>query len=261
MAWCRRLKQDPRITILIFLSSFVLAGQFYLGFFQRWDSIIVAVSVAIISEMVLVRWFRHKWMFPLSAIITGLGISLLLSSHKLWPYAMTAGLAIILKHLIQYKGKHIFNPNNLAMVIMLIALPQYAVSTPKQWTNGFDVMVFILILGCIAAFQAKRLDTVISFVMGFIGFAWLRYIFFDEPILFALGPILGASFQLFTFFMITDPKTTPSSVKARIVIGIVIALFDAIMRVNDVTNSLFYSSFLAALFIGVPIRINLIKFR
>lgn len=245
---------DPRYYILLFLASFVIAGQVYLGFFQRWDAILASTITAVVTELLLVRTIKKQWQFPLSALITGLGISLLLSSHVLWPYVTASLLAILLKFVIRYRGSHIFNPNNVALVIMLLAVPQYAVSTPKQWTNGIEVMVLILGLGLLAAYKAKRLDTVIAFISGYVAFAIARIAVIGEPFFYAFGPMLGASFQLFSFFMITDPKTTPSSRKARILFAVVIALIDAVLRVLGITNSQFYASFLVTLILGIPYR-------
>ncbi|MFC5407286.1 RnfABCDGE type electron transport complex subunit D [Cohnella soli] len=251
---------DPRYMVLLFLLSFVVMGQQYLGFFQRWDQFLTAVFSSCLAEIALSRIVRKRWIFPLSALITGMGISLLLSSHLVWPYALTSIIAIGLKHFIRINGKHLFNPNNVAMSFMLFFLPQYAVSTPKQWTNGFEVMAIILLLGAIAAYAAKRLDTVIAFIAGFCVFAFVRIYVFGEPTLFAFGPMFGASFQLFTFFMITDPATTPPTRRARIVFAILIALADASLRVAEITNSPFYSAFFVALFIGLPYRIYRMKF-
>lgn len=245
---------DPRYLVLLFLLSFVFAGQLLLGFFQRWDSMLIAIMTASITEMMLTRLLRGKWIFPLSALITGLGISLLLSSHLLWPYAMASALSIGIKHIVRIRGKHLFNPNNVAMCFMLWFLPQYAVSTPKQWTNGYEIMAFILLLGAIAAYAAGRLDTVVAFICGFTLFAALRHLFFEEPLFYSFGPLLGASFQLFCFFMITDPQTTPSSRRARIVIALGIACVDALLRIQEVTNSAFYSAFLVTLCVGLPYR-------
>ncbi|WP_174818565.1 RnfABCDGE type electron transport complex subunit D [Paenibacillus kobensis] len=249
------IKVDPRYFVLLFLLSFVIAGQLFLGFFQKWDSMAVSVSVAVMAELLLTRLIRRQWIMPTSALITGLGISLLLSSHLLWPYACASLLSIIIKHAVRMRGKHIFNPNNVAMCFMLWFLPQYAVSTPKQWTNGYEVMVFILLLGAIAAYSAGRLDTVISFILGFAFFACIRYYFFDEPLFYAFGPMLGASFQLFSFFMITDPQTTPPTRVARIMLAVCISGVDTVLRLQEVTNSTFYSAFLVTLFIGLPYRI------
>ncbi|UFJ42428.1 RnfABCDGE type electron transport complex subunit D [Brevibacillus humidisoli] len=247
-------KLDPRYPLLLFLITFAVAGQVYLGFFQRWDAIFTSLVCTVGTELVLVRLLHKKWVFPLSAVITGIGVSLLLSSYLLWPYALASVLSIVLKFLIRYKGSHIFNPNNVSLVLVLFFLPDFAVSTPKQWTNGYEVMIFILCLGMIVSYLANRHDTVIAFLSGFTLFALGRHYFFDTPLWFALGPLLGASLQLFTFFMITDPKTTPNSRPARVVFAILIALFDAILRLFDVNNQQFYAVFLLAVFVGIPYR-------
>jgi enediyne biosynthesis protein E5 len=247
-------KIDPRYFLLLFLASFFTAGQVYLGFFQTIDALVLSVASTTITELVIVRFMYKKWAFPLSALITGLGISLLLSSHALWPYALTGFLAILLKFLIRFKGGHIFNPNNVALVIVLFFLPNYAVSTPKQWTNGIGVMITILILGLMVTYFANRLDTVLSFLGGFFIFGLLRYLFFEEPLFAAIGPIMGASLQLFSFYMITDPKTTPKTRKARIIFAVMVAFIDAIFRISSIPNSQFYASFIIALLFTIPYR-------
>lgn len=247
-------KIDPRYFVLIFLSSFVITGQLYLGFFQKWDAVLAAVTTTVVTETLIVRIFHKKWRFPLSAFITGLGISLLLSSHLLWPYVLTAFMAISLKFIIRFDGNHIFNPNNVAVVLMLFFLPQFAVSTPKQWTNGFEIMAVILLLGLVAVYFAKRLYVVVSYLAGFAVFAYLRHLIFGMPILLAYGPLLGAAFQLFTFFMITDPRTSPPTWKKGVVFGIAIAFVDAIFRVNKIPNSQFYALFIVTLVMNFPYR-------
>lgn len=252
----RSALNDPRYYILLFLASFTLAGQLYLGFFQNWKDIGASVITAVVLEFLIVGIRYKSWKFPLSALITGLGIGLLLSSHKVWPYIVTSLLAIVFKHTVRIRGNHVFNPNNIAMVVMLFFLPGFAVSTPKQWTNGIEVMTILLLFGCIAAYKANRLDTVLAFVGGYALFAAVRHWGFDEPYFYAFGPMLGAAFQLFTFFMITDPKTTPPLRSQRIGFGVTIALIDAILRLCAVNHSLFYASFLVTLLLGLPLRLK-----
>ncbi|SFS54450.1 RnfABCDGE type electron transport complex subunit D [Paenibacillus sp. 453mf] len=250
-----KILNDPRYFILLFLLSFTMAGQLLLGFFQDWTDVLASVVTAVVLELIIVG-FRYKtWKSPLSALITGLGIGLLLSSHLTWPYILTSVLAIGIKHALRIDRNHIFNPNNVAMVIMLFFLPQYAVSTPKQWTNGWEIMFIILFFGFLAAYKAGRMDTVLAFASGYALFAGIRHWGLGEPFYYAFGPMLGAAFQLFTFFMITDPKTTPSGRNQRIWFGFAIALSDAILRVAEVNHSLFYASFLVTLLIGLPLRI------
>ncbi|MVO98895.1 RnfABCDGE type electron transport complex subunit D [Paenibacillus lutrae] len=254
VSW-RDYRLDPRYFILLFLSSFAIAGQVYLGFFQKWDAVLISVACTTITELILCRCTTKTWQFPLSAVITGIGISLLLSSNLLWPYALASFLAIALKYMIRFKGGHVFNPNNVAMVLMLFFLPQYAVSTPKQWTNGIGVMLTILCLGILVCYMANRLDSVLAFLGSFTLFALVRHFLFGAPLLAALGPLMGASLQLFAFFMITDPKSTPSTRKARILFAFLVALLDAVFRINRIANPQFYALFLVCLILVIPYRI------
>ncbi|MGE6228883.1 RnfABCDGE type electron transport complex subunit D [Paenibacillus chitinolyticus] len=254
VSW-RDYRIDPRYFILVFLSSFAIAGQVYLGFFQKWDAVLAAVLCCTGTEIILNRLKNKTWIFPLSALITGIGISLLLSSNQLWPYALTAVIAISLKYAIRFKGGHIFNPNNVAMVIMLYSLPQYAVSTPKQWTNGIGVMILILCLGIVVCYIANRLDAVLAFLGSFTLFAFVRHFFFGAPLFAALGPLMGASLQLFAFFMITDPKSTPATRSARIAFAFFVALLDAVFRINRIPNPQFYALFLVCLALIIPYRL------
>lgn len=250
----RQQRWDPRYFILLFLLSFVVIGQLYLDFFQKWDTFFASVFTAMAAEVILCRLVRKKWMFPLSALISGIGISLILSSYLVWPYVLAAIIAIGTKYAFRLGGRHVFNPNNVAVVFVLFFLSEYVVTTPKQWTNDITVMTIILVLGSIAAYVANRLDTVVAFVSGYFVFGFIRHFFFNEPLLFALGPMMGASFQLFAFFMLTDPKTTPSKSSARILLACCVAAVDAWLRIHAVTNSLFYSAFIVTLLFGAPYR-------
>ncbi|GIQ69358.1 hypothetical protein DUZ99_17170 [Xylanibacillus composti] len=252
-------KLDPRYFILAFLLSFVVMGQLFLDFFQKWDTFFASVATTMLVEVVLCRWIRKKWIFPLSAFISGIGISLILSSYLVWPYVLAAVLAIATKYVFRLGGSHVFNPNNVAVVFVLFFLSEYVVTTPKQWTNDVSVMVIILVLGLVAAYVAGRLDTVLAFAAGFVLFAYVRHAWFDEPLLFAFGPMMGASFQLFVFFMLTDPKTTPAHSSARIILAFCIAAVDAWFRIHAITNSLFYAAFVVTLLFGVPYRWMLLR--
>ncbi|MCM3129661.1 RnfABCDGE type electron transport complex subunit D [Paenibacillus provencensis] len=247
-------KLDPRYFILVFLSLFAILGQVYLGFFQRWEAVFISISCTMLTELFLSRWRTGTWSFPLSGLITGIGVSLLLSSNVLWIYAVTAVMSISLKYVLRFKGGHIFNPNNASMVLVLVLLPQYAVSTPKQWTNGIEIMLLILILGILVCYVANRLDSVLTFIGSFTIFAFLRHLLYGAPLFAALGPLMGAGLQLFAFFMMTDPKSTPTTRKARILFAFLVALMDAVYRIQRIPNPQFYALFTISLLFIIPYR-------
>ncbi|MCM3399719.1 RnfABCDGE type electron transport complex subunit D [Oceanobacillus profundus] len=248
-------KIDPRYFVLLFLASFVMAGQFYLGFYQKWDAVFVSLLTAITTEVLLTRLLYKKWKFSISPIITGMGVSLLVSSYLLWVYVLTSFLSILLKFIVKFEKGHIFNPNNIAVVLVLFFLYEYAVSTPKQWSNGYLVMAIIILLGFFATYMANRLDVVLAFLGGFTVFAFVRHYLFGAPLYAALGPLLGAGLQLFAFFMITDPKSTPTTRKSRIYFALIVALIDAILRISRIPHAQFYALFITSLLFTVPYRI------
>lgn len=247
-------KVDPRYFIVVFLALFATVGQIYLGFFQKWETVFISIAFTTGTELLLHRLKKGVWAFPLSGLITGIGISLLLSSNVLWIYAVTAVISMVLKYTLRFKGAHIFNPNNVAMVVVLLLLPQYAVSTPKQWTNGIEVMFMIMILGILVCYIANRLDSVLTFLGSFTLFAFIRHFVFGAPLFAALGPLMGAGLQLFAFFMMTDPKSTPTTRTSRIIFAFLVAVMDAIFRVYRVPNPQFYALFVICLLFLIPYR-------
>jgi enediyne biosynthesis protein E5 len=252
-------KVDPRYFVLLFLFSFTFAGIVYLGFFQSWKSIVTAVTVSVGTEIILTRLVFKVWRFPISAVITGMGVGLLISSPYLWIYALTSFLSITIKIFVRFKKGHVFNPNNVAVVLVLFFLAEYAVSTPKQWTNGFEVMIIILLLGIFATYMADRLDVVLSFLGSFTLFGLIRHFWFGAPLFAAVGPLMGASLQLFAFFMITDPKSTPSTRRERIIFAILVGFLDAIFRIYRIPNPQFYALFIISLVTIIPFRIWISK--
>ncbi|WP_214483041.1 RnfABCDGE type electron transport complex subunit D [Bacillus sp. SM2101] len=249
-------KIDPRYFVLLFLASFTIGGQFYLDFYQKWDAVITSVSVTVLTEIILTKIFHKKWnLFPISAVITGMGVGLLVSSYLLWVYALTAFISIFLKFVIKFKKGHIFNPNNVAVVLVLFFLQEYAVSTPKQWSNGYLIMAVILCLGLIATYLANRLDVVLTFLGGFTVFGLFRHFVLGAPLFAAIGPLFGAGLQLFAFFMITDPKSTPTTRKSRIIFALLVAFVDAVFRVYRIPNPQFYALFVISLLTIIPFRI------
>ncbi|WP_077702812.1 RnfABCDGE type electron transport complex subunit D [Virgibacillus dokdonensis] len=247
-------KIDPRYCIILFLGAFIIAGQTYLNFQQGIPQVIASIVTTVTTEIILGKLILKKWIYPLSPLITGMGLSLLLSSNLIWPYILAGFLSIVFKYVLRFKGSHIFNPNNIAVVFMITLLPSYVLISPKQWSNGYLMMFIILILGIIVVIIAKRLAITLTFIISFMIIGILRHFIFGAPLLVALGPIMGASMQLFFFFMVTDPKTTPNSRKDQIYFGIVVAILDGVLRLYRIPFAPFYALFLTSIVFMIPYR-------
>lgn len=237
------LRRDPRWLFASLLLCFSVAGQLWLGFYTSWTQTLTAVGVTVLTELSAGRLFRNEWVNPISAVMTGLSISILLTvgPNRYWPYCVAALVAIGSKYLVRYKGAHVFNPSNLGVATILLLWPAYGVINPSQWTNATWPTLMILALGFIVSYRVRRLDTVLTFLIAYVILGVLRSLSLQHSPAYAIGPIVGSEFQLFMFFMLTDPKTTPVTARGRILYAVIIACVDAVLRVMRVTYSEIYA--------------------
>ncbi|MBR9918997.1 Na+-transporting NADH:ubiquinone oxidoreductase, subunit NqrB [bacterium] len=182
------------------------------------------IASAVLTQIVFC-WITGKSLHSVkSAIITALGLSLLLHVNHAWVAILAAILAISSKFLIKRKGKHIFNPANLG-IVATIALSGEAWVSPGQW--GSEALFFFLIFsaGLMMIFKVGRLDIAFSFILAFglLKFGYLVLYLGWEPEVW-LHQMANGTLLLFTFFMITDPMTTPNHSKARIIWALVLAI-------------------------------------
>ena len=162
-----------------------------------------------------------------SALISGLSLCLLLRTNRPWLAVLTAMLTIAIKFVVRFRGKHVFNPTNAGLVAMLLVTDQVWVS-PGQWGSVAFFAFLMACLGGLVVNRASRSDVTYAFV-GFY-----------------------CALLLFTFFMISDPKTTPDSRAGRVVFAALVALgaWHVQFRIFR-TNGLLWS--LAASSLAVPI--------
>ena len=86
-------------------------------------------------------------------------------------------------------------------------------------------------LGITIATLSKRIFISISY---FAVLLTLTFIYSQTltqlPLVTALGPLLALSVAIFVFHMITDPSTTPPSLKGQIIMGATVAVLDFSFR-------------------------------
>jgi len=81
-------------------------------------------------------------------------------------------------------------------------------------------------------------------VVSFFFFAFLRSWITGDPWQAEVAPITGPMYQLFVFFMITDPKTTVKTTLGQCVVAFCIALAEFVLRLMQVVYAPFYALFL-----------------
>ncbi|HXT33659.1 MAG TPA: RnfABCDGE type electron transport complex subunit D [Vicinamibacterales bacterium] len=157
-----------------------------------------------------------------SALISGLSLCLLLRTN----YAVLAMAAAIVtiasKFLVRVNGKHVFNPTNGGIVAMLLLSDQVWVS-PGQWGAVAFFAFLMACAGSLVVNRAARSDVTYAFIGCYCALVFGRSLYLGEPFAIPLHRLESGAVLLFTFFMISDPKTTPDSRAGRVLFAAVVA--------------------------------------
>lgn len=215
------LPRDPRWFQISVLLGLLLYGVFVLEFGVSAQRLGLTVVAAVLTQYVLTRASCLPRFDPKSALITSFSLTLLLRvPHDGWAVA-AAALAIASKFLIRVRGKHVFNPANFAIVVLLAAGVGWV--APGQW--GAPAL-FALVLGGAGVFvtaRSERFDITAAFLGGYATLLVGRALWLGDPLTIPLHAMQNGALVLFAFFMISDPKTTPSSRAGRIVFALAVA--------------------------------------
>jgi len=226
------------ITLLLFI------GQLSFQMLDNYIYIVISICTAIITEIILSKLLLGKMKSFASAYITGISVGILIRSTMVWPYIITAVLSIMSKYVLRYKGRHLWNPSNFGISWMLFMAPLDVAGLSIQWGSNFIGLIVIWVLGFGIVYRAKRFHVTITYVISFIALAYLRSLIVGDTFLAEVSPLTGPMYQLFIFFMITDPPTSVSTKKGRILVVILVALVEFVLRLNSFIYAPFYALFL-----------------
>ena len=240
----RRFSYDGRFTAPLLITCILLAGQFTFGFLESWTKTALAITASILIELILGRIFTSKWPHLASAYITGISVGILVRSPEIWPYALCSVISIMSKYVLRVKGRHIWNPSNFGICVLLFLAPHTVASLSIQWGNYLWPMLIIWTLGSVTIWRLKRFHICITYVISFLAFAFLRSWITGHPWEAEVAPITGPMYQLYVFFMITDPKTTVHAKWAQCVVVFLVAVAEMILRLAEVVHAPFYALFL-----------------
>jgi Na+-translocating ferredoxin:NAD+ oxidoreductase RnfD subunit len=235
---------ENRYLAPIFITCILLAGHLSFGILESWKKTLLAIVVGIVTELVLGQIFYRKWMHPASAYISGISVGILVRSPAFWPYALCSAISIMSKYVLRVKGRHIWNPSNFGISVLLFLAPEAVAPLSIQWGNYLLPMVVIWILGSVIIWRLRRFHITGIYVASFIAFAFLRSWMTGSPWQSEIAPITGPMYQLFIFFMITDPKTTVRSKTWQCVVVFVVALVEMVMRLQQIVYASFYALFI-----------------
>lgn len=241
--WKKWLSLDNRYVPPVFITLILLGGQLGYGILESYPKTLLAIGTAIVLEMVLARFFTGKFPNLSSAYITGISVGILLRSPAFWPYAICSAIAITSKYVLRYRGRHLWNPSNFGICVVLFLLPASSTMLSIQWGNNVGSLVVIWLLGSIIIWRLRRFHISATYAVAFILLAILRAHIIHEPVLSEISPVTSPEYQLFIFFMITDPKTTVHSKTGQSMVVIAVALLEFFFRLHQSVYAELYALF------------------
>ncbi len=233
----RRRQIDSRYIAPVFISVILLVAQIYYHVLESYAQTLTAILCSLGTEIILSRLLYKKWPHLASAYVSGISVGILVRSTLYWPFALCAVLSIVSKYALRYKGRHLWNPSNFGIATLLFLAPQTVASLGIQWGNSFGAMLVIWTLGSIILWRLKRFHICATYVLSFLALAFLRASLpghhlngLEAAWKSEIAPITGPMYQLFIFFMITDPKSTTLTRRSQCLTIFCVAVMECILR-------------------------------
>ena len=247
-------RRDPRVAIAAILVIYVTLGIAVLGFNRTPLQVLTSVTIAVALDMLLHALLRRGAppLFPFSALITGLGLSILVNyAHGPWLAAVPVIFAIGSKYLFTFGGRHVYNPALFGVVASLLLGGGYLSESPAyQWGGSAAALAFVVTLGLMVFVLPVRRT---ALIVSFLGFylvalalrAWLMRHHMPIETWF-MGALTSPAFFLFTFFMLTDPRTSPDGRRAQVSMAACIVAIDFLLHMKLALSTLFFAAFIFA---------------
>jgi enediyne biosynthesis protein E5 len=238
-----RLPKDPRWLQIVFLCSFLLLGLTARDF-PIWHAPLLFAS-CLATQLACERFLKLPHAGLLSPIITSFGLTLLLRAGSWWVPPLAAVLAIGSKYALRIRGRHFFNPANFGLCCLMLFTP-LAWCSPTQWGESGLLLLWILALGLAVAHRAFRADVSLAFLASWVLLRAARVQYLGQRPEVLLHQLASGSLLLFTFFMISDPKTTPRSPIARLAFAAIVATVAFMFSLRWVQNPIIWALFICA---------------
>jgi hypothetical protein len=213
---------DPRLYQISILAALLVYGLFRLDFEITEARAATLLGSSLLVQYLCTRFWRLPTFDPRSALISGLSLCLLLRTNSFTLAIVAAVITIASKFVIRYNGKHLFNPTNFGIIAMMLITGEVWVS-PGQWGNVAFFAFLMVCLGGLVVNRAARSDVTYAFIAFYMALVFGRSVWLGEPMAIPLHRLENGALLLFTFFMISDPRTTPNSRVGRVLFAFLVA--------------------------------------
>ena len=212
-----RIHIDPR-----YYQAAVQLSLLVWGVWGNYFSVSAESALAVLSAALLCQWGFTRYLklalSPLSTLNTALSILLLLHAvHSGW-LMLAAVLAVSSKFVLRLQGRHVFNPSNIGIVLVLLLTDATWVAHGK-WGQGIWLALLLAGFGLVVLLSFKQMLTSFAFLATYIILLLGRALWLGDPLSIPLHQLQNGALLIFTFFMLSDPMTTPESVRGRLIYG------------------------------------------
>src|SRR5215471_11619959 len=255
--------RDPRLHLAAVIITLQVLGQTAFGFNLSIAQILISLGTCAVLEIGIAFFRQHVIMWPASALLTGNGVAFILrvpgtphgdwwSLHGAWIFAATAAVSLLSKHMIRWRGRHVFNPSNFGLVLCFLVLSENRAAPLDFWWGPMSIWlalaIALIVLGGLTILSRLRLLVIAGgFWLAFAGgVGVLAASGHSMTARWHLGPITGWSFWwllvtspeilIFLFFMITDPMTIPKGRVARVVYAVSVGLLATLLIAPQTTE-------------------------
>jgi enediyne biosynthesis protein E5 len=229
---------DPRYLIAFLITLVLVAAQLRYHMVGGYNRLVLALAVCTATEALL-SWFdRGRVVNLLSAYISGISLTLLIKPQggALWPFALGGFLAISSKYVLRYRGNHLWNPTNFAVSALLLIAADSVSVLSHQFGNDLATNLVIWVFGLIIVARVGVLHITATYVVSFLLLNSARAAALGQAVLPEIAPVTGPMYQLFVFFMVTDPRTIVRGRRPQIMVAVLIALTEATIRLASDTG-------------------------
>jgi hypothetical protein len=240
-ALSRFFSAENRYLAPMLITAILMVGQLSYGLLESFTRTALAIATAMLVELALGRLFYGKFPHLASSYISGISIGILIRSPAFWPYALCSAVSITSKYAIRWKGRHLWNPSNFSICAMLLLAPEAVSTLSIQWGNAIWPMLIVWMLGALITWRVKRFHITATYVLSFLAFAALRGLITGHGFLAEVAPITGPMYQLFIFFMITDPRTTVKPKWAQCLVAFLVAAMEMVLRLAENIHAPYYA--------------------
>ncbi|HEX6349692.1 MAG TPA: hypothetical protein VF160_09920 [Candidatus Dormibacteraeota bacterium] len=281
--------RDPRLHVAAVLLTLQVLGQTVLDFRLSVAQILVCLAAGALIEFTVPFFKDNAIMWPASGLLTGNSVAFILrvpgtlhgqwwSLRGAWIFLGVVAVSMLSKYLIRWRGRHIFNPSNLGLVLAFVALgPQNTEPQDLWWiqpTSPWMLLTYAILIcgGLLIAKELKLLGLEIGFMAGFAAFTGLALWLVPDHCMVAswhVTPLCGLDLwqilaispevMIFGFFMVPDPRTVPDGQAARGVFGVFVALLSALLLGPTTLEFWTKTAILASLVIACALRFLLAR--